>query len=608
MAKSGSGPQARASVEDPFNLGESITAEVWRRGRSEAPGPDEAPGEPSAKRAVLYLRVSSRGQVETDVDDDGLSIAAQRSRSLEKARQIGAHVVEEYIERAESAKTNDRPELQRLMRRLSAVGDIDYVIVWKVDRLARNRRDDANMLYLIEASGARLVSATENVDETPAGRLMHGMLASFAEYYSGNLAAEVIKGSTEKAKRGGTPGMAPLGYVNVAKVVDGHEMRSVDVDETRGPLVSTAFEAYATGMYSLSDVTALLEGLGLRTRGSRRYAPRPLSKSMVHRLLTKEYYTGVVVYRGKTYPGRHTPLVSRDTFDRVQRVLAAHRLSGERDRKHGHYLKGSLFCGRCGGRFTYSRNAGNGGVYEYFVCLGAQRGECSIRSQRVELVQRAVEDLYGTVVLSAQAQTGLRRAMQDYCRELERSSRAELTRTNALLGGLKERERTLLHARFRSGLSEEVFTEELAQIQREREQIERVLRHLDASASELEGTLDMALRLLGGGLQQAYVRADDQTRRFFNQALFQGLWIDDEAVERYVLEQPFHEIVTASHRATRKPRRRPARGEVKSKSGSETGEPGSEPLALDGLSKHRMVGRLGLEPRTPGLKGPCSTD
>jgi site-specific DNA recombinase len=163
-------------------------------------------GPGAVKRAVLYLRVSSRGQLETDYDDDGLSIAAQRERCEQKACELGAEIVGEYIERAQSAKTNDRPELNAMLSRIKEQHDVDFVILWKVDRFARDRRDDANMLFEIELAGARLVSATENIDHTPAGRLMHGMLATFAEYYSRNLANEVLKGLTEKAKRGGTPG------------------------------------------------------------------------------------------------------------------------------------------------------------------------------------------------------------------------------------------------------------------------------------------------------------------------------------------------------------------------------------------------------------------
>src|SRR5262249_16418300 len=154
--------------------------------------------------------------------------------------------------------------LQRMLERVRTRHDVDYVIVWKVDRFARNRRDDANMLFELKAYGAQLVSATENIDQTPAGQLMHGMLASFSEYYSRNLAAEVAKGTTQKAKRGGTPGTAPLGYLNIIERADGREVRTIVVDPDRSPLIRWAFETYATGYYSLSDLTELLEARGLR--------------------------------------------------------------------------------------------------------------------------------------------------------------------------------------------------------------------------------------------------------------------------------------------------------------------------------------------------------
>src|SRR5262249_25284525 len=191
------------------------------------------------------------------------------------------------------------------------------------------------------------------------------MLASFAEYYSRNLANEVIKGATQKAKRGGTPNVAPLGYLNVIERIDGRDIRTIALDPERAPLIRWAFETYATGYYSLADLEALLAARGLRTKGNRRYSSRPLNQSSIHRLLTHDYYAGIVTYRGKKYPGRHPALVSRTLFDRVQDILHAHNRSGERDRKRSHYLKGTVYCGECGRRLTYSANTGNGGTYEY---------------------------------------------------------------------------------------------------------------------------------------------------------------------------------------------------------------------------------------------------
>lgn len=188
------------------------------------------------KKAVIYLRVSTSRQVKRDLDPDGLSLPAQREACIRKAESLGAEVVGEFVDRGESARFADRDEVQKMLSAVKTARDIDYVIVHKLDRFARNTRDDANMTFEIMQAGATLVSVMENIDTTPPGRLMHGLMANLAEYYSANLATEVIKGMTQKAKIGGTVHRAPLGYVNVAQVIDGREIRSIAVDEDRAPL------------------------------------------------------------------------------------------------------------------------------------------------------------------------------------------------------------------------------------------------------------------------------------------------------------------------------------------------------------------------------------
>jgi len=195
--------------------------------------------------AVLYLRVSTKEQAERDGDPEGYSIPAQREACLRRASTLEAVVVEEFVDRGESARSADRPELQRLLAHVKS-NHVDYVIVHKVDRLARNRADDVQITLAIKTAGATLVSCSENIDETPSGALLHGIMSSIAEFYSRNLANEVIKGCVQKAKTGGTVGKAPLGYLNVRKNENGREVRSVETDSVRGPLMKWAFETYAT--------------------------------------------------------------------------------------------------------------------------------------------------------------------------------------------------------------------------------------------------------------------------------------------------------------------------------------------------------------------------
>jgi len=190
--------------------------------------------EAAAEKALIYLRVSSSQQADKDYDSEGYSLPAQRAACERKAESLGAVVEEEFVERGESATTTaNRPALKRMLERLAA-GDIQYVIVHKVDRLARNRADDVAIVMAIRQSGATLVSVSENIDETPSGLLLHGIMSSIAEFYSKNLGLEVKKGTTEKAKRGGTPFLAPIGYVNVREIFDGREIRTIAVGDCLG--------------------------------------------------------------------------------------------------------------------------------------------------------------------------------------------------------------------------------------------------------------------------------------------------------------------------------------------------------------------------------------
>ncbi len=146
-----------------------------------------------AAMAVMYLRVSTKEQATRGGRDEGFSIPAQRQANYKKAEALGAIVVEEFVEAGESAKTADRPALQAMIDYVTT-HQVAYCIVHKIDRLARNRADDVHIHLALKQAGVTLVSATESIDETPSGMLVHGIMATIAEFYSRNLAAEVSKG------------------------------------------------------------------------------------------------------------------------------------------------------------------------------------------------------------------------------------------------------------------------------------------------------------------------------------------------------------------------------------------------------------------------------
>lgn len=191
-------------------------------------------------------------------DRGGLSIPAQREACVRHIRDQGWTLVDEYSDRGESARSADRPQLQAMLARIEADRDIGAVVVHKIDRLARNMEDHVAIRAALRRRDVALASVTENLEETASGRLVEGIHALMAEFYSSNLSSEIRKCMSQKAKMGGWPHQAPLGYRNVPESIGGRQVAHIVGDPDRAPLIRLTFELYAR-----------------RRRVERRRVPRP---------------------------------------------------------------------------------------------------------------------------------------------------------------------------------------------------------------------------------------------------------------------------------------------------------------------------------------------
>ncbi|MGC0274873.1 recombinase family protein [Pseudactinotalea sp. Z1739] len=236
---------------------------------------------------------------------------------------------------------------RQMLARIQARRDVDVVLVYMFERAGRNQWEDAIVGMVFQSLGVQLISVTEPMDDTPAGKAMRGMISVFNEMMSTSRGADIKRKMEAAAKRGKTLGRARLGYLNVRDVSEGRDIRTIEVDPERAPFVKLAFELYATGEYTLNDIVDELTDRGLTTRPTAKHPAGPVSVNKVHQMLRDPYYTGVVIYEGEQIPGKHEPLIDQELFDKVQEVNRARGKSGERRREHHHYLKGTVFCGQC---------------------------------------------------------------------------------------------------------------------------------------------------------------------------------------------------------------------------------------------------------------------
>ena len=479
------------------------------------------------KRAVSYIRVSTREQAQRGGSEEGFSLPAQREANKRKAQSMGALVVKEFADRGESARSANRPELQKMLAYLKEDGGIDYVIVHKLDRLARNRADDVEINRAFEEAGVRLVSTSENIDQTPGGMLLHGIMSSIAEFYSRNLANEVIKGMGEKARNGGTLGKAPLGYMNVrARDENGREVRTVALDEERAPLIRLAFTEYATGNWTTKRLAAHLHDRGLTTVPTARKPAKAVSGAQLHRMLRHPYYKGVISFQGVEYAGAHEPLVDEETWSQVQAVLDSHRF-GERERQHNHHLKTTVYCGLCGARLLVqnTRNS-KGDLYPYFICARRQRThDCAFRAVLIDVVEEQMNALYRTIQLSRQDRQLVEQYVREEIQHLERDKDRTIRSLTTRRTNIEDKRRRLMHAHYEGAVPLELLREEQTQLTSELDHIERQLAAYQADITEVRQRLTQALDLLED-CHRLYQAAPPHLKKLLNQVFFQRVLVN----------------------------------------------------------------------------------
>ena len=314
-------------------------------------------------------------------------MSAQLRALKDYAKANGYSVAREYVDEAESGRVADRPQFREMIEEGSQPkGPFEVILVWKFSRFTRKREHAVAFESLLRRKGVRVVSITSHADDSPTGKLMEAIIESVDEFYSENLAQDVVRGMGESASRGFfLASKAPFGYKRV-KVSDGMKERpTLEVDPATAPVVREIFEKSLRGS-GLKEICKELNDRGVTNRGKRWY------KGTLHYVLRNEAYTGTAVW-GRTSKGEKTQdpvrvegawpaLVSRELFDEVQQAMRDRAPKVRRSARVGSrfLLSGLLKCGVCGR--PYSAQGAKSGQFAYYICGTLFRegaGTCSAR-------------------------------------------------------------------------------------------------------------------------------------------------------------------------------------------------------------------------------------
>ena len=335
-------------------------------------------------KAVIYARYSSDNQREE-------SIEGQIRDCMQYAEYNDMQVVGSYIDRALSAKTDNRPNFQQMIKD-SAKRLFDIIIVWKLDRFARNRFDSAYYKNILKKNGVRVVSAKESISEGAEGIILEAVLEGYAEYYSVELAEKVTRGMTDNAlKAMSNGGITPLGFY-----LD--DEQHLQIDESKAPFVREIFQRFADGEMIktiIEDMNA--RGVGTTVRMTKRPGRKPYIKPLaynnVRRMLSNRKYIGEYRFKDIVIEGAIPAIIDKELFEKVQKRLAVNtRAPAIHKAKDEYLLTTKLFCGKCKAMmFGESGTGKKGTTYRYYKCANAKKTHtCDKKTVNKERIENAV--------------------------------------------------------------------------------------------------------------------------------------------------------------------------------------------------------------------------
>ncbi len=306
---------------------------------------------------IVYCRKST-----DEKDRQILSIEAQIAELTEISKREGLEIVE-FVTEAKTAKVPGRELFGEMLEKIEK-GKADGIISWHPDRLARNSIDGGKIIYLLDLGLLKDIKFPQYwFENTPQGKFMLSIAFSQSKYYIDNLSENVKRGLRQKLRNGVYPGKAFWGYSNNEKT------GNIDIDPVESKIVKKAFQLFAEGNKSFTDIGKFLHKHGI----SQKDGSKSLKIDLVKQILSNKFYIGIIFYVGEYYEGKQELFISKQLFDKVQRQIKITERSKSNNKHHFSFL-GLMKCGECGASITaekklkFYKNTRGTVEYIYYRC------------------------------------------------------------------------------------------------------------------------------------------------------------------------------------------------------------------------------------------------
>ena len=331
------------------------------------------------KTCVIYARYSSNSQTEQ-------SIEGQIRVCREYAQRNNLAVAGTYIDRATTGTNDNREQFQKMLKD-SDKKAWDYVLCYKLDRFSRNKYEMAIHRKHLKDNGVKILSAMENIPDSPEGILLESLLEGMNQYYSEELSQKTKRGLRETRIKGNyMGGRINYGYSVVREIAGEQAVSKVVINDDEAAVLLRIFEAYAGGN-RIPDIVCELEDKGIRNRG------KPFTVNTIYFMLQNEKYTGTYHFRDETFTNIYPAIIPKELFQIVRE-----RVNKNKTGKHvigvDYILMGKCYCGYCGKRLRSAAGTSTDGtILRYYRCPNAKKdSDCHNKSVRKEVLEKLVTD------------------------------------------------------------------------------------------------------------------------------------------------------------------------------------------------------------------------
>lgn len=405
---------------------------------------------------VLYARYSSSGQNDKSPEQ-------QFEVCEEYCKRNGYTVITRYIDEAKTGTNDKRPDFQRMIGD-SRSGNFQFVIVYKLDRFARNRYDSAHYKAILRKNGVKVLSACENIADDPSGIILESMLEGMAEHYSANLSQNVKRGMNYNASQClCTGGNRTLGY----KIVD----KKFVIDPLTAPVIKNIFELYAKGN-SAPEILKILNAQHIKS-----VYGKDISLNNIYGILRNKRYAGYYTYKGTETKGGIPAIISEELFNQVQELMAKNKKAPARAKavKEKYLLSSKMICGYCGCHVTgISGTSHSGGKKYFYYSCGSHSNKnkhkkCELNNFRKQVLEDFVVEQTLTLLTPERIDI-ISKKVVELC-EKERANKSGIKVLETRLKQTKKEIKNLLAA-IKSGKAQQILLEELERLQAEQSDIE----------------------------------------------------------------------------------------------------------------------------------------